>query len=59
MKVIVESPKEVIVDGVNCGKVADAIANMPQLAPAIQLALEKCWEDRLESITNSLVSPLD
>jgi hypothetical protein len=44
MEVIVESPKVVIVNGINCGNVVDAIANMPQFAPNIQLALELAWE---------------
>ena len=59
MEIIVKSPKKVIVDGINCGSVVDAIANMPQLAPAIQSALEKCWENRLEEITNALLPPLE
>ena len=44
--VVVVSATSVTVDGVNFGKPADTIANNPQLASAIQLALEKYDADR-------------
>lgn len=43
LEVTVISPNETIVDGVNCGNLCDAIANMPQFAAKFQQALEKAW----------------
>lgn len=43
--VVVQSATSVTVDGVNFGKPADAIANNPKLASAIQVALEKWAAD--------------
>jgi hypothetical protein len=45
----VVSPTEVIVDGINIGKVCDAIANMPQHASKFQIALEQKWQEILDS----------
>jgi hypothetical protein len=46
-QIIVSSLLEVNIDGQNCGKVCDAIANMPQLASQIQVALEKWRKEEL------------
>ncbi len=46
MEVIVVDAKNCLIDGTNCGNVADAIANMPQFASKIQFALEKAWADK-------------
>lgn len=46
--VIVHSATRITVDAVECGKPADAIANNPQLASAIQHALEK-WAAELQA----------
>lgn len=44
MSIIVATPTQCLVDGVNYGAVADVIANNPALAPGIQLALEIAWQ---------------
>jgi hypothetical protein len=46
MEILVTSPRSVIVDGVNFGAVADAIANNKQLASGIQTALQKYDEEQ-------------
>lgn len=43
-KITVISPTSVEIDGIDCGKLCDAIANMPQLAPLFQIALESAWK---------------
>jgi hypothetical protein len=35
------------VDGINCGKICDAIANMPQHASKFQEALERAWQEKV------------
>lgn len=47
--VIVNSPNEVLVDGDAFGAVADTIANNPQLASDIQVALQARWDELLAS----------
>ena len=46
LEIIVLSPKEVIVDGINVGSLVDAIANMPQFAAKFQAALEAAWDEK-------------
>jgi hypothetical protein len=46
MEILVTSPRSVIVDGVNFGAVADAIANNKPLASGIQIALQKYDEEQ-------------
>lgn len=57
--IIVLSPTEVLVDDVPYGKVADAIANNRELAPAIQRALEKWDSDRNAAFAASLAAAQD
>lgn len=47
--VIVNSPTDVRVDGDAFGAVADTIANNPQLASDIQVALQVRWDELLAS----------
>jgi DNA replication protein DnaC len=57
MEILVTSPHSVIVDGVNFGAVADAIANNKQLASGIQIALQKYDEEQkalLDSVKTEL-----
>ncbi|MCC3473301.1 MAG: hypothetical protein JGK10_16260 [Microcoleus sp. PH2017_13_LAR_U_A] len=59
LEIVVNSPNEVIIDGVNCGNVCDAIANMPQLAPRVQVALEKAWDSMIGSgLTSAKAEPV-
>jgi Skp family chaperone for outer membrane proteins len=44
--IVVNSPSSITIDGAESGKVADCIANHPQLASAIQRALEKWHASR-------------
>jgi hypothetical protein len=46
IEIQVISPTEVIIDGISCGKVCDAMANMPQFAGKFQVALEEAWNLR-------------
>lgn len=47
--VIVNSPNDVLVDGDAFGAVADTIANNPQLASDIQVALQAKWSEIVSS----------
>lgn len=42
--IIVVSPASVMIDGIDCGKLCDAMANMPQFASQFQIALENAWD---------------
>ena len=50
-EIIVVSPTSVIIDGIDCGRLCDAMANMPQFASQFQIALEDAWNLRLTSLT--------
>lgn len=50
IEIIVVSPKQIIVDGVACGNLVDAIANMPQFAPKFQAALEAAWNEKFSDV---------
>ena len=50
-QIIVQSSQVVLVDGQNYGKVCDTIANNPQLASGIQLALEAWAESEAEKLS--------
>jgi hypothetical protein len=47
IEIQVISPNETIVDGINCGNICDAIANMPQHASKFQEALERAWQEKV------------
>jgi hypothetical protein len=57
MEILVTSPRSVIVDGVNFGAVADAIANNKQLASGIQIALQK-YDEEQKALLNSVKAEL-
>jgi hypothetical protein len=57
MEILVTSPRSVIVDGVNFGAVADAIANNKQLASGIQIALQK-YDEEQKSLLNAVKAEL-
>ena len=57
MEILVTSPRSVIVDGVNFGAVADAIANNKQLASGIQIALQK-YDEEQKTLLNSVKAEL-
>jgi hypothetical protein len=57
MEILVTSPRSVIVDGVNFGAVADAIANNNQLASGIQIALQK-YDEEQKALLNSVKAEL-
>jgi hypothetical protein len=57
MEILVTSPKSVIVDGVNFGVVADAIANNKPLASGIQIALQK-YDEEQKVLFNAVKSEL-
>lgn len=50
-EIIVQSPTSVLINGVDCGKLCDAMANMPQFASQFQIALETAWSSHLQSLT--------
>jgi len=50
-QIIVQSSQSVLVDGQNYGKVCDTIANNPQLASGIQIALEAWAESEAEKLS--------
>ena len=50
-EITVLSPNSVIIDGIDCGKLCDAMANMPQFASQFQIALEDAWNLRLTNLT--------
>ena len=50
-EIIVVSPASVMIDGIDCGKLCDAMANMPQFASQFQIALEDAWNLHLTSLT--------
>jgi hypothetical protein len=54
MEILVTSPRSVIVDGVNFGAVADAIANNKHLASGIQIALQKYDEEQKAAHADAL-----
>jgi hypothetical protein len=57
MEILVTSPRSVIVDSVNFGAVADAIANNKQLASGIQIALQK-YDEEQKALLNSVKAEL-
>lgn len=57
MEILVTSPRSVIVDGVNFGAVADAIANNKQLASGIQIALQK-YDEEQKALFNAVKAEL-
>ena len=57
MEILVTSPRSVIVDGVNFGAVADAIANNKQLASGIQIVLQK-YDEEQKTLLNSVKAEL-
>lgn len=54
--VIVNSPHDVLVDGDAFGAVADTIANNPQLASDIQVALQVRWDELLAASQSAVSS---
>lgn len=52
MIVVVIDPTNVSVDGSNFGAVADTIANNPNLASAIQIALQNWWQSKQQEFND-------